>query len=115
MSEGLEQDDFREPLCETCGELMTFIRATPKVGALAALETFSCIKCGDVRAIEVEEQPVPPSSARRTIFVTSLNRAEPRLVVASVGVPRAASAQKGQTKKAIRHTLHARVRSGRSI
>ena len=57
MSEGSEQEDIGGPLCETCGELLTFIRATPKVGALPALETFSCIKCGDVKAIEVNERP----------------------------------------------------------
>ena len=57
MSEGSEQEDIGGPLCDTCGELMTFMRAAPKVGALPALETFSCIKCGDVRAIEVEERP----------------------------------------------------------
>ena len=57
MSEGSEQDDIGGPQCETCGELMTFVRATQKLGALPALETFICIKCGDVRAIEVEERP----------------------------------------------------------
>ena len=54
MSEN--QEDVGGPPCEICGELMTFVRATPKLGALPALETFVCIKCGDVRAIEIEEQ-----------------------------------------------------------
>ena len=53
----LGADDIGSPLCETCGELMTFVRATQKLGALPALETFICIKCGDVRAIEIEERP----------------------------------------------------------
>ena len=57
MPEDSEQVVIGGPLCETCGELMTFMRATPNVGALPALETFRCIKCGDVRAIELEERP----------------------------------------------------------
>ena len=49
MSEN--QEDIGEPPCEICGEPMTFLRATPKVGALPELQTFS-----DVRAIEIEER-----------------------------------------------------------
>jgi hypothetical protein len=40
-----------------CGRPMTFVRATPKLGALPALQTFICSECGDVRAIEIEEGP----------------------------------------------------------
>jgi len=66
MSEDSEQEDIDGPLCETCGELMTFMRATPRVGALSALETFRCIKCGDVRAIEVEERPARTPESRHS-------------------------------------------------
>jgi len=55
MSENSE--DVGEQLCEICGGPMTFVRATPKLGALPALQTFICTECGDVRAIEIEEPP----------------------------------------------------------
>jgi len=55
MSEN--QKDVGGPPCEMCGRLMTFVRATPKLGALPALQTFVCTDCGDVRAIEIEERP----------------------------------------------------------
>jgi len=55
MSEN--QKDVGGPPCEMCGRLMTFVRATPKLGALPALQTFICTDCGDVRAIEIEERP----------------------------------------------------------
>ena len=54
MSEN--QEDVGGPPCEICGEPMTFLRATPKVGALPELQSFICTECGDVRAIEIEER-----------------------------------------------------------
>ena len=57
MSENPE--DVGEPPCETCGGRMTFVRATPALGALPALQTFICTECGDVRAIEIEERSAP--------------------------------------------------------
>ena len=49
--------DVGEPPCEICGGRMAFVRATPALGALPALQTFICTECGDVRAIEIEERP----------------------------------------------------------
>jgi hypothetical protein len=55
MSEKL--DDVCGPPCDFCGEQMTFMETTPKIGMLPELQTFICTECGDVRAIEIEERP----------------------------------------------------------
>jgi len=50
-----DEEDMVPPVCELCRVKMNFIENLPKVGPFPELWTFLCAECGNVQAIEKED------------------------------------------------------------
>jgi hypothetical protein len=51
-----KDDNHPASPCPICGMVMTLVRIEPRVASFTELHTFRCFACGDVRAIEQDEQ-----------------------------------------------------------